>query len=168
MKLSEGSTVINVTCKVSNKRFPSKLSMPTDACSAPIHETLTHLQANHPTRSWSSRHPPRYTLLGQLEAKNRTISSTLATQYPEALGEFTFDDIDDEELYRTWRYELCHLDILFLYLPLRILFASFHPRSHMDDQKRDCESTDERFHDCSRRLNAVRLSYAILRGQGTF
>lgn len=45
----------------------------------------------------------RYTLLGQLESVNRSMPATLATQYPESLGEFSFDDIDDEELYRTWR-----------------------------------------------------------------
>lgn len=45
----------------------------------------------------------RYTLLGQLESLMQSVASTLATQYPETLGEFTFDDIRKQELHQTWR-----------------------------------------------------------------
>lgn len=33
----------------------------------------------------------------------KTISSTLATQYPETLGEFTFEGIRAETLFQSWR-----------------------------------------------------------------
>ncbi len=33
----------------------------------------------------------------------KTISLTLATQYPETLGEFTFEDIRAESLFQSWR-----------------------------------------------------------------
>lgn len=49
----------------------------------------------------------RYTLLGQLESKMQSIASTVATQYPETLGEFNFDGISDEGLYQSWRYGVC-------------------------------------------------------------
>lgn len=45
----------------------------------------------------------RYILLGELELLMKSIASTLATQYPETLGEFTFEDIRSENLYQTWR-----------------------------------------------------------------
>lgn len=46
----------------------------------------------------------RYTLLGELEFVMKSISSAVATQYPETLGEFTFDDIRAENLYQSWRW----------------------------------------------------------------
>ncbi|CAM9253102.1 unnamed protein product, partial [Discosporangium mesarthrocarpum] len=46
----------------------------------------------------------RYVLMSQSESNHQSIASTMATQYPEALGEFSFDDIDDEELHQSWRY----------------------------------------------------------------
>lgn len=46
----------------------------------------------------------RYTLLGELEFLMKSISSAVATQYPETLGEFTFDDIRAENLYQSWRF----------------------------------------------------------------
>ena len=45
----------------------------------------------------------RYILLGELESLMKSISSALATQYPETLGEFTFEDIRSENLYQSWR-----------------------------------------------------------------
>ncbi|CAM9246836.1 unnamed protein product [Chrysoparadoxa australica] len=46
----------------------------------------------------------RYTLLSQVERSHSSITSSLATQYPEALGEFSFSDINDEDLYQSWRF----------------------------------------------------------------
>ncbi|CAM9303796.1 unnamed protein product, partial [Ectocarpus sp. 12 AP-2014] len=51
----------------------------------------------------------RYTLLGELEFLMKSISSAVATQYPETLGEFTFDDIRAENLYQSWRYSFTAL-----------------------------------------------------------
>lgn len=48
----------------------------------------------------------RYILLGELESLMKSISSALATQYPETLGEFTFEDIRSENLYQSWRCAL--------------------------------------------------------------
>lgn len=55
-------------------------------------------------RAVDIHHSLRYTLLGQLESLMQSVASTLATQYPETLGEFTFDDIREQELHQTWRW----------------------------------------------------------------
>lgn len=41
----------------------------------------------------------------------KSISSALATQYPETLGEFSFGDIRTENLYQMWRCELAQINI---------------------------------------------------------
>ncbi|CAN0153339.1 unnamed protein product [Pylaiella littoralis] len=46
----------------------------------------------------------RYVVLGELESLMSSISSAVANQYPEALGEFTFERIREENLYQSWRY----------------------------------------------------------------
>jgi hypothetical protein len=44
----------------------------------------------------------RYSLLSQIELSHSTLSFTFATQYPEALGEFTLQDITDTFIYQKY------------------------------------------------------------------
>ncbi|CAN0237139.1 unnamed protein product, partial [Ectocarpus sp. 8 AP-2014] len=54
----------------------------------------------------------------------KSISSAVATQYPETLGEFTFDDIRAENLYQSWRYSFTALfTVLVVVIMLNLLVS---------------------------------------------
>eukprot|EP00752_Nemacystus_decipiens_P010771 g9583.t2 len=66
----------------------------------------------------------RYILLGELESLMMSISSALATQYPESLGEFTFEEIRAENLYQSWRYSITALfTVLVVVIMLNLLVS---------------------------------------------
>ncbi|CAM9661046.1 unnamed protein product [Ectocarpus fasciculatus] len=78
----------------------------------------------------------RYTLLGELEFLMKSISSAVATQYPETLGEFTFDDIRAENLYQSWRYSFTALfTVLVVVIMLNLLVSLLNDLSTNNARK---------------------------------